>query len=125
MLNQTVLVGRLVKDPELYETESGNKVTNITMKMVMEASSEEEAKQGVAMYNGFGSLFAENGITMSAKANGKKVTITSEIDVEKAKKAQEETDSDEDFSFSSDLDLTDISKDAIIKAFEKQGLTCK
>ncbi len=31
MLNQTVLVGRLVRDPELYETESGNKVSNITL----------------------------------------------------------------------------------------------
>ena len=31
MLNQTVLVGRLVKDPELRETDSGNKVTNITL----------------------------------------------------------------------------------------------
>ncbi len=31
MLNQTVLVGRLVKDPELRETENGNKVTNITL----------------------------------------------------------------------------------------------
>lgn len=31
MLNQTVLVGRLVKDPELYETENGNKVTSITL----------------------------------------------------------------------------------------------
>lgn len=31
MLNQTVLVGRLVKDPELYETDNGNKVTNITL----------------------------------------------------------------------------------------------
>lgn len=31
MLNQTVLVGRLVKDPELNETENGNKVTNITL----------------------------------------------------------------------------------------------
>lgn len=31
MLNQTVIVGRLVKDPELYETESGNKVTYITL----------------------------------------------------------------------------------------------
>lgn len=31
MLNQTVLVGRLVKDPELRETESGTKVTNITL----------------------------------------------------------------------------------------------
>lgn len=31
MLNQTVIVGRLVKDPELYETENGNKLTNITL----------------------------------------------------------------------------------------------
>ncbi len=31
MLNQAVLVGRLVRDPELYETENGNKVTNITL----------------------------------------------------------------------------------------------
>lgn len=31
MLNQTVIVGRLVKDPELNETEKGNKVTNITL----------------------------------------------------------------------------------------------
>ena len=31
MLNQTVIVGRLVKDPELNETENGNKVTNITL----------------------------------------------------------------------------------------------
>jgi single-strand DNA-binding protein len=31
MLNQTVLVGRLVRDPELRETENGNKVTNITL----------------------------------------------------------------------------------------------
>lgn len=31
MLNQTVLVGRLVKDPELNETENGNKITNITL----------------------------------------------------------------------------------------------
>ena len=31
MLNQTVLVGRLVGDPELRETDNGNKVTNITL----------------------------------------------------------------------------------------------
>ena len=31
MLNQSVVVGRLVRDPELYETENGNKVTNITL----------------------------------------------------------------------------------------------
>jgi single-strand DNA-binding protein len=31
MLNQTVLVGRLVQDPDLYETENGNKVTRVTL----------------------------------------------------------------------------------------------
>ena len=31
MLNQIVIVGRLVKDPELRETDSGKKVTNITL----------------------------------------------------------------------------------------------
>ena len=31
MLNQTVLVGRLVKEPELHQTENGKKVTNITL----------------------------------------------------------------------------------------------
>ena len=31
MLNQTVIVGRLVNDPELRETENGRKVTNVTV----------------------------------------------------------------------------------------------
>jgi single-strand DNA-binding protein len=31
MLNQTVLVGRLVKDPELKEAENGCKLTHITL----------------------------------------------------------------------------------------------
>lgn len=31
MLNQSILVGRIVKDPEIKETENGTKVTNITL----------------------------------------------------------------------------------------------
>lgn len=31
MLNQTVIVGRLVRDPELRETDTGKKITNITL----------------------------------------------------------------------------------------------
>lgn len=31
MLNQTVLVGRIVKDPELIDTETGKKVSNLTI----------------------------------------------------------------------------------------------
>ncbi len=31
MLNQTVIVGRIVMDPELIETETGKKVSNLTI----------------------------------------------------------------------------------------------
>ncbi|MDD3392023.1 MAG: single-stranded DNA-binding protein [Bacilli bacterium] len=31
MLNQTIIVGRLVKSPELRETDKGHKVTNLTL----------------------------------------------------------------------------------------------
>lgn len=31
MLNQTVLVGRLANEPEVYETETGKKLTRITL----------------------------------------------------------------------------------------------
>ena len=31
MLNQLVIVGRMVREPELYETETGRKVTSITL----------------------------------------------------------------------------------------------
>ena len=31
MLNKTILVGRLVRDPELIETENGRKVTHVTL----------------------------------------------------------------------------------------------
>ncbi|MDD3186954.1 MAG: single-stranded DNA-binding protein [Bacilli bacterium] len=31
MLNQTVIVGRLVADPQIYETENGSKVSHVTV----------------------------------------------------------------------------------------------
>ncbi len=31
MLNQTILVGRLTSDPELYETENGKKMARVTL----------------------------------------------------------------------------------------------
>lgn len=31
MLNQTVIVGRLVADPQIYETENGKKVSHVTV----------------------------------------------------------------------------------------------
>ncbi len=31
MLNQSIIVGRIVREPEVKETENGNKITNITL----------------------------------------------------------------------------------------------
>ena len=96
------------------------KVTEIIAEQKTEASSAEEAKQGVAMINGFGSMAAESGMTMTAKANGKNVTITTTIDVAKAAAASDDADDN-----SLGIDLSNATKDALVKAFEKQGLTCK
>ncbi len=97
----------------------GGKVTEIHEETEMDAGSEETAKQYAAMYAGFGSMASESGMTMSAKASGTKVKVTIDVDVEKAKAAQDSDDEDSDF------DLSDTSKEAMIKFFEKQGLKCK
>lgn len=41
MLNQITLVGRLVSDPEIKETESGKKVSNITLAVNRSFKNEE------------------------------------------------------------------------------------
>lgn len=41
MLNQTVIVGRVVSDPELNQTENGNKVTNLTLAVPRSYKNEE------------------------------------------------------------------------------------
>ena len=41
MLNQIVLVGRLVSDPEIKKTESGKKVSNITLAVNRSFKNEE------------------------------------------------------------------------------------
>lgn len=63
-------------------TLNGDKITKVVMETKSVADSEDEAKQGVAMINGIGSLAGE-GMTMSAKANGKNVTMTITMDVAK------------------------------------------
>ena len=63
-------------------TLNGDKITKVVMETKSVADSEDEAKQGVAMINGLGSLAGE-GMTMSAKANGKNVTMTMTMDVTK------------------------------------------
>lgn len=92
-----------------------DKVTKVVMETVAEASSKDEATAGAAMINGMGSAFGVEGMTMSAKASGKKVTTTMTMDVAKMKSDDLE----------SNLGTTDLTKDAFVEAMKGQGLTCK
>ena len=103
---------------------SGDKVTKLVAESKTEASSAEEAKQGAALFNGFGSMAEESGMKMTAKASGKTVVMNITIDVEKAVKAAADSGSDTDDN-ALGIDLSKATKDAMVKAFEKQGLTCK
>lgn len=99
-------------------TTKGDTVTNLKIETVADANSEKEAEQGAALINGFGSLAKDQGVTMSAKASGKTVTTTMEVDVAKAAKSSSS-------SSSVGFDLKDTNKDKVIKSLEDAGLTCK
>lgn len=101
-------------DTTATATLSGDKITKVVIDTKSVADSEDEAKQGVAMINGIGSLAGE-GMTMSAKANGKNVTMTMTLDVAKLSESDLENN----------LGTKDLSKDAFVKAMEDKGLTCK
>ena len=101
-------------DTTATATLNGDKITKVVMETKSVADSEDEAKQGVAMINGLGSLAGE-GMTMSAKANGKNVTMTMTMDVTKMSESDLENK----------LGTKELSKDAFVKAIEDQGLTCK
>lgn len=97
---------------------NGNQVVELKMSTTTEAKSEKEAEQSVSLINGFSSLFESAGIKMSAKASGKEVSTEMTIDVAKASKS---SSAKSQVGF----DLDETSKDAIIKAIEEEGLTCK
>ena len=96
-------------------TLDGEKITKVVMESVSEAESKEEAENGAKLINGLGAMASESGITMVAKANGKKVTMTMTMDVTKMKSE----DLEEEF------DTAELTKDSFIKAMEEEGLTCK
>ena len=85
-------------------TLNGDKITKVVMETKSVADSEDEAKQGVAMINGLGSL-----------ANGKNVTMTMTMDVTKMSESDLENN----------LGTKELSKDSFVKAMEDEGLTCK
>ena len=101
-------------DTTVTATLNGDKITKVVMETKSVADSEDEAKQGVAMINGLSSLAGE-GMTMSAKANGKNVTMTMTMDVAKMSESDLE----------GNLGTKDLTKDAFVKAMKDEGLTCK
>lgn len=101
-------------DTTVTATLNGDKITKVVMETKSVADSEDEAKKGVAMINGIGSLAGE-GMTMSAKANGKNVTMTITMDVAKVSEDNLENN----------LGTKDLTKDSFVKAMEDEGLTCK
>lgn len=93
---------------------NSDKITKVVIETSTEASSKEEATAGVAMINAMGSSAGE-GMTMSAKANGKKVTMTITMDVAKMSSSDLE----------SQIGTSELTKDAFVKAMEDEGMTCK
>ena len=100
------------------------KVTKLVSETKEDASSAEEAKKGADVINAMGAIAKDSGMEVSAKVSGKTVSMIVTIDVAKAAKAAEEAGEDADDN-TLGIDLSNATKDAIIKAFEKQGLKCK
>lgn len=97
-------------------TLSSDKVTKAVVEYKNVAESEEEAKQSAEQVNNLGELYKDTGVvTMTAKANGKTVTVTMTMDVTKM--------SSEDLE--SELGTKELTKDAFVKGMEEAGLTCK
>lgn len=84
MMNQVVMVGRLTKDPEVIETENGNKVSNIAIAVPRNFKNEEGVYETdfieVTMWNGI----AEN--TTSYCHKGDIVGVKGRIQVDSYEK---------------------------------------
>lgn len=84
MMNQVVMVGRLTKDPEVIETENGNKVSNIAIAVPRNYKNEEGVYETdfieVTMWNGI----AEN--TASYCHKGDIVGVKGRIQVDSYEK---------------------------------------
>lgn len=84
MMNQVVMVGRLTKDPEVIETENGNKVSNIAIAVPRNFKNEEGVYETdfieVTMWNGI----AEN--TASYCHKGDIVGVKGRIQVDSYEK---------------------------------------
>lgn len=114
--NQLKCTGKVEgQDMTMTATIKSDKVTKVVVETKSVASSEEEAKQGVAVINGLGAMGSESGMTMTAEAKGKNVTIKATMDITK----MSSDDIEEEFGAS------DLTKEKLESYAKEQGLTCK
>ena len=100
---------------EVVVSFKNKEATKIIMKSIGEVDSEENAKQSVDIINNLSSRSEENGIVMSAKADGKKVSMKMTIDISKM--------SNNDLK--KQFNTENLSKENLTKLFEDKGYSCK
>ena len=103
------------QDTTVKATLKDNNVTKVSMEMVTQASSQEEAKSGANYINSSLSSTDVEGMKLSAKANGKKVITTITMDISKMSASEIE----------SEMGTADLTKDAFVKSMEEEGMTCR
>ena len=100
---------------EVTTSFKNGKATEATMKVTMEANSEEEAAQGKALLEGLASTNTEDYITVKVDQKGKTVTMTSTLHISKMTDEQ----------IAEELDGSDLTEESIKKYYEDDGYTCK
>lgn len=100
---------------EVVVSFKNKEATKIIMKSIGEVDSEENAKQSVDIINNLSSKSEKNGIVMSAKADGKKVSMEMTMDISKM--------SNNDLK--KQFNTENLSKENLTKLFEDKGYSCK
>ena len=100
---------------EVVVSFKNKEASKIIMKSIGEVDSEENAKQSVDIINNLSSKSEENGIVMSAKADGKKVSMEMTMDISKM--------SNNDLK--KQFNTENLSKENLTKLFEDKGYSCK
>ena len=100
---------------EATTTFKSGKATVTTVKLILEANSEEEAKQAKEEYEAFAQLNMASYVESDVKLDGKKITVTTTL------KLSEMTDE----QIKDELDGNDITEDGMKKYYEAESFTCK
>ncbi len=102
------------KMSQTFTLDKDDKVTKVTMEMIGEADTEDEAKAAEEYYKEIANDNDVAGITYSVSRSGKKVTLKGTADLSKV-------DADDIDTY---IGTKTNSKDAVKKAFEDDGYKC-